>query len=145
MILSEREAIMDEAIHQVQPGSTVTAVVRNLVPYGAFVSIKDPETGDLSGGHVSLAFCRHPSAEQCSKLHCCQTQLASGKHRHVAEVLSCTPQYAQNRNAQERRHALAPALGLLVMCHPQQCVTCIKIVQAMLLELQICYCTLTWV
>lgn len=55
MILSEREAIMEDAIHKVQPGSVVTAVVRNLVPYGAFVSIKDPETGDLSGGHVSAA------------------------------------------------------------------------------------------
>lgn len=54
MILSEREAIMDSAIHKVQPGSVVTAVVRNLVPYGAFVSIKDPNTGDLSGGHVSF-------------------------------------------------------------------------------------------
>ena len=59
MILSEREAIMDEAIHKVQPGSTVSAVVRNLVPYGAFVSIKDPETGDLSGGHVSAIACQH--------------------------------------------------------------------------------------
>lgn len=54
MILSEREAIMDDAVHKVQPGSTVTAVVRNLVPYGAFISIRDPETGDLSGGHVSV-------------------------------------------------------------------------------------------
>ena len=59
MILSEREAIMDSAIHKVQPGSVVTAVVRNLVPYGAFVSIKDPETGDLSGGHVSSAVFHH--------------------------------------------------------------------------------------
>ncbi|KAL3160494.1 hypothetical protein ABBQ32_010805 [Trebouxia sp. C0010 RCD-2024] len=54
MIVSEREAIMDDAVHKVQPGSTVTAVVRNLVPYGAFVSIKDPETGDLGGGHGLL-------------------------------------------------------------------------------------------
>lgn len=59
MILSERDAIMDDAIHKVQPGSVVTAVVRNLVPYGAFVSIKDPETGDLSGGHVSSATFPH--------------------------------------------------------------------------------------
>lgn len=59
MILSEREAIMDDAINKVQPGSTVTAVVRNLVPYGAFISIKDPETGDLSGGHVSSVKIHH--------------------------------------------------------------------------------------
>lgn len=55
MIVSERAAIMEEAIHRVQPGDTVTVVVRNLVPYGAFVTIKDPASGDLTGGHVSCA------------------------------------------------------------------------------------------
>ena len=52
MILSERAAIMDDAMHKLKAGDVVNAVVRNLAAYGAFVSIKDPETAELTGGHV---------------------------------------------------------------------------------------------
>ena len=52
MILSERAAIMEDAMDQLKAGDIVDAVVRNLVPYGAFVSIKDPQTSELTGGHV---------------------------------------------------------------------------------------------
>ncbi len=54
MILSERAAIMEDAMDKLKAGDVVEAVVRNLVPYGAFVSIKDPQTSELTGGHVSL-------------------------------------------------------------------------------------------
>ncbi len=54
MILSERAAIMEDAMDKLKAGDVVEAVVRNLVPYGAFVSIKDPQTLELTGGHVSL-------------------------------------------------------------------------------------------
>jgi len=53
MILSERAAIMEDAMDKLKAGDVVDAVVRNLVPYGAFVSIKDPQTSELTGGHVS--------------------------------------------------------------------------------------------
>lgn len=54
MILSERAAIMDDAMHKLKAGDVVNAVVRNLAAYGAFVSIKDPETAELTGGHGLL-------------------------------------------------------------------------------------------
>ena len=76
MILSERAAIMEEAIHKVQPGDTVTVVVRNLVPYGAFVTVKDPVSGDLTGGHVSCA----------SLLSCYQSITLGTAVHHVAGV-----------------------------------------------------------
>lgn len=53
MILSERAAIMDDAMGTLKAGDVVEATVRNLVPYGAFVSIKNPQSGELTGGHVS--------------------------------------------------------------------------------------------
>lgn len=82
MILSEREAIMDDAIQKVQPGSIVTAVVRNLVPYGAFVSIKDPESGDLSGGHVSSVVTHHGT-------HALQAKPFSSSHRRMHRSPLC--------------------------------------------------------
>ncbi|DBA82499.1 hypothetical protein WJX79_007278 [Trebouxia sp. C0005] len=54
MILSERAAIMEDAMDKLKAGDIVDAVVRNLVPYGAFVSIKDPQTSELTGGHGLL-------------------------------------------------------------------------------------------
>ena len=52
MILSERAAIMEDAMGTLKAGDVVEATVRNLVPYGAFVSIKNPQSGELTGGHV---------------------------------------------------------------------------------------------
>ncbi len=70
MILSERAAIMEDAMDKLKAGDVVDAVVRNLVPYGAFVSIKDPQTSELTGGHVSLLllmFHRHPALMRFSR------------------------------------------------------------------------------
>lgn len=53
MILSERAAIMEDAMGTLKAGDVVEATVRNLVPYGAFVSIKNAQSGELTGGHVS--------------------------------------------------------------------------------------------
>ena len=52
--MSEQDAIQDLAIQRLKPGDVVTAVIKNVVHFGAFAIIKDPETGDFNGGTVSF-------------------------------------------------------------------------------------------
>ena len=50
---------MDAAMENLKPGDVVSVVIRSLISYGAFANIKDPQTGSLTGGSVSLWLFRH--------------------------------------------------------------------------------------
>lgn len=53
-IVSERATLQDKAINQYKRGDVVDVSIRNLVPYGAFGTIVDPETKQIIGGHGLL-------------------------------------------------------------------------------------------
>ena len=54
-VASERAVLQDKALQQYKRGDLVSVKIKNIVPYGAFGSIVDAQTGQMTGGDVSCA------------------------------------------------------------------------------------------
>ena len=54
LVLSEQAASIQEAAERLKVGQVVEGEVTRLVDYGAFVSIIDPESGEMQGANVSI-------------------------------------------------------------------------------------------
>lgn len=53
-IASEKAVLQGNALQQYKRGDIVSVKIRTIVPFGAFGSIVDAQTGQMTGGEVSV-------------------------------------------------------------------------------------------
>ena len=61
LILSETATLVEQLAfrNRLQVGNVVEGVVTRLADFGAFVSIRSPDDGQMHGAVVSSSYCRH--------------------------------------------------------------------------------------
>ena len=83
-IVSAKEAIQAQAVRKYKQGDTVDVRIDYIVPYGAFGSIKNPETGAFDSGNVRTC---EPDAAQhpfpCIVLVAWTQQASNNTQKHT--------------------------------------------------------------
>ena len=62
LILSETATMVEQLADRLQAGDVVDGVVTKLADFGAFVSIRSPDDGQMHGAVVSPSGCQHLEA-----------------------------------------------------------------------------------
>ena len=66
LILSETATMVEQLADRLQAGDVVDGVVTKLADFGAFVSIRSPDDGQMHGAVVSPSHCQHLKAHWTS-------------------------------------------------------------------------------